>query len=414
MARPYLMSDVDYDIIVLALPRWDGRYSSTAFSISKELSRYKRVFYIDNPFTVKDFAWRYSSPQVQRRRKALLQGRENTIVPDQNYPSLIVATPRLVWPINWLPPGWMYTLGTQANDRIVYALFRQLAKQFDIKRFVFINAFNPFYGKYFPADFKPLLRLYHCVDDISVSEYVAKHGSRLEQEVMRQFDITLVTSRELMRLKSPFAKSVYYLPNAADVTLFQAAASNDTPIPYELIDRKEKKIILYMGNVDSRLDYDLLLEIAKSNKDKLLLMVGPVSSTAASRRGLDEMDNVLFTGRKDLNELPAFVACSQCCIIPFLCNTLTRSIYPLKVNEYLSAGKPVVTTNFSEDIANFAGIVTVCDSRAAFLEGIRKYLDQPEDKSAKAQRMSFAAGNSWSSRAAELIALIDRNVFGDE
>jgi len=42
----------EIDIIMLALARWDGHYSSTAFSLAKELSRYNRVFYIDNPFTL--------------------------------------------------------------------------------------------------------------------------------------------------------------------------------------------------------------------------------------------------------------------------------------------------------------------------------------------------------------------------
>jgi teichuronic acid biosynthesis glycosyltransferase TuaH len=399
----------DYDLIILALPRWDGLYSSTAYSLAKELSRHTRVFYVDNPFTLKDYISQGKTENILKRRNALLYGTDAFAIPDPAFPDLITVTPRLVLPINWLPPGKIYNFLSHRNDGIIFQVFEQLIKKYAVKRFVFINSFNPLFGKYFPKRFKPALRLYHCVDDISKSEYISKHGTYLESEMVKKADLTLVTSMELKKLKSKESPEVYYHPNAADVELFQKALGN-LPKPVEMITVPEaSKVIFYMGNICHRLDYELLQKIVLNNPDKYLVMVGPRTNDNYKKAGLDRQSNVIFTGRKNLEELPAFIKYSHCCIIPFLCIPLTKSIYPLKINEYLSAGKPVVTTNFSEDIAKFAGIAQVSASHEDFLLNIDKAIatDSPEKA---AERTRYAAGNNWKARAIELIEIVNSKI----
>jgi teichuronic acid biosynthesis glycosyltransferase TuaH len=403
------MKRLDYDIIIFALPRWDGLYSSTAYSLAKELSQHTRVFYIDNPFTYKDFIFHGNSAQIIRRKRALL-GRGNPFVrPDDGHPNLIVATPELVLPVNWLPSGKFYDVLSKVNDRIVYRVIKKLLQEFSVRKFVFINSFNPLFGRYFPGAFSPELFFYHCVDDISRSEYVSKHGTYLEIEMTRRADATIVTSKELQRMKSTVANDVFYLPNAADVKLFQQALNDDLPKPAEIERVPEgQKIVFYMGNICHRVDYELLKKIA-ANKNYHLMMVGPVSNDNYRIAGLDVLSNVTFTGRKDLEKLPAYVKYSDCCIIPFLCIPLTKSIYPLKINEYLSAGKPVVTTNFSEDITNFGVVALVSGSHDEFLSNIPMAINSDTGE-LKKRRVEFAAGNNWKARAEELIEFIEKKI----
>src|SRR5688572_27295224 len=108
----------DCDIIMLALPRWDGQYSSTAYSLAKELSVHTRVFYIDNPFTVKDYLAARHLEKVKARKNALLKGEDIYTKPDPNYPQLTVVTPRMILPINWLPSGFLYNAMSRLNDAI--------------------------------------------------------------------------------------------------------------------------------------------------------------------------------------------------------------------------------------------------------------------------------------------------------
>jgi teichuronic acid biosynthesis glycosyltransferase TuaH len=407
------MNSASFDIVILALPRWDGLYSSTAYSLAKSLSTHARVFYIDNPFTWKDFLLRRKSPHMAKRKRALLKGQERFTVPDERYPNLVAVTPELVYPNNWLPAGFFYDALARVNDGIVNRTLNDLFRHFKIDNFVFINSFNPLYGKYFSGLKKPLLSIYHCVDDISKSVYVARHGTRLEAEMMQKFDLTLVTSMALKGLKQGLAKRLYYLPNAADVDLFQQSwqLNLDKPPEFKRIP-DGKRIIFYMGNICHRLDYELLRKIATRFNNDYLVLVGPITKDEYWKVGLDKLSNVMATGNKQLEELPAYVKYADCCIIPFALTPLTQSIYPLKINEYLSAGKPVVTTHFSDDIATFASVAIVAKSHDEFLEHVALSMAH-DSKQKAAARVAFASANNWTARAIELMRIINENIHSD-
>jgi glycosyltransferase involved in cell wall biosynthesis len=246
------------------------------------------------------------------------------------------------------------------------------------------------------------------VDDISQSEYVKRHGQRLEEEAIRHADFTIVTSSELKRLKSNVSQHVFLLPNAANTSIFNTAVSQDLERPKELRDLPaDKKIICYTGNICHRLDYELLKKVARQHEDKILLMIGPLANDQYKTSGLSQIPNVLFTGKKMLDELPAYLKHSHCCIIPFLCNQLTRSIYPLKINEYLSAGKPVVSTNFSEDIRSFNGVAHISDTHAEFISAIDTAInDDCPDR--VEERVRFSSNNTWEARARHFIELTNK------
>ena len=402
---------LDYDIVIFALPRWDGPYSSTAYSLAQSLSRHTRVFYIDNPFTWKDFLINRSSQQIARRRSAFFGKGDRFIRPINGNNNLVVATPGLILPINWLPTGRIYDVLSKWNGRIVYKVVSSLISTFRIHRFVYINSFNPLLLRKLSGDAQPILTIYHCVDDISNSEYISKHGTRLESDAVRDADLTLVTSIELKRLKERESAKVYYHPNAANVALFRQAFDGPTTRPEELRQISiERPIILYMGNICQRLDYELLIKLAKAHSDKTLVMVGPRTNESYRTSGLERLPNVVFTGAKSLAQLPAFVAASVCCIIPFLCIPLTRSIYPLKINEYLSGGKPVVTTNFSEDITTFAKVAIVADTHEQFISGIMEAIKTDSPRKAE-ERVQYAAANSWDARALQLIEILGENMI---
>ena len=76
---------------------------------------------------------------------------------------------------------------------------------------------------------------------------------------------------------------------------------------------------------------------------------GRSSSSAPILRDLDvgplrALQNVHFLGPASLDRLPEFLKPMDVCTVPFLVNEHTRTMNPLKVLEYLAAGKPVVAT----------------------------------------------------------------------
>jgi teichuronic acid biosynthesis glycosyltransferase TuaH len=391
-----------YDIIFLALPRWDGPYASTAFSLAQELAKHHRIFYFDNPYTWKDVLKDWSKPSIRNRRNSLLRGKLGIkLLADQ----LFIFSSRAVLPINFLPKGFLYNFLERINNKLVANTINKLIAEKNVKKYILINSFNPFY---FPLDIsqEPLLTIYQSVDNIEKSNYVGKHGTRKEKEIAKVADFVITTSSQLTQKLSHWNKHVYCIPNAADTKLFSKAQNELFAKPSEWNLIGDRKVIIYTGNICHRLDYNLLYEIAKFHSDKVLLMVGPSKNNLYERVGLQNLPNVVFTGSKQPHELPAYLQHSDCAIIPFLCNELTASIYPLKINEYLASGIPVVSTPFSEDILAFNDIIEISNTTAQFVHLIENAIVNNTELQTQ-ERLRYAMKNTWEDRTQKLLEYID-------
>lgn len=389
------------------MSRWDEPYSSTIFSLAKEFARHHRVFYIDHPYTIKDFWQKNKQADAPYRRSALLFGKDIFTPLSHLSPNLVAVTPRLTLPINWANGG-LYNALARWNNTSVIAAIRKTIQQYHIKQYVFINSFDPFFAPQLPPDIAPTQYIYQSTDAMQQGAYVAKHGVKLEQELMKRANKTLVTSQQLLKYAQQFSNNAHLLPNAADVALFNQTATQHFARPTDLPNTSQP-IIMYTGNISqSRMDFALLQKIAQQHPNKQLVCIGPIDSPEHLKYGLDKMPNVTFLPPKKIEQLPSYLQYAQCCIIPFLANELTQSIYPLKINEYLAAGKPVVTTNFSADIADFAHIAHVAQSHTDFVQAIQTAISNNTPQREQA-RIAVAQNNSWQARAKQFLSLINDN-----
>ncbi|MBC7604164.1 MAG: glycosyltransferase, partial [Ramlibacter sp.] len=113
--------------------------------------------------------------------------------------------------------------------------------------------------------------------------------------------------------------------------------------------------------------------------------------------------NIEFMGEVPYADLPGWVHAFDVCLIPFIINELTSCTNPVKVYEYLSAGKPVVATRMPE-LEAIADQVLLADDAPGFVRHIEQALKTTEQDQAKAAvaRRAWAAGHSWEARAAHL------------
>ncbi len=398
------------DIIYFTLFPWDNAYSSVSLSLTREFAKANRVFYINHPYSVKDFLHQRSNPMVQARRKHLLTGSmQYETIPGLDPEKVIAVHPPLVLPINFLSDGFAYRSLQKLNEKIVLDTIWKVIQDYKLKNFIYLNCFNPYFAGVLPPSFGAKMSIYECIDDMTQEPYTARHGARLEEKVIEKAVVALVTSRNLFKLKSPLNPNTHILHNAVDMDIFKNAMGVKLPRPKEL-EGINKPVIGFTGNLNSvRIDYPLLRKIAEAHPDKTLLLIGPLNSNDYKEHGLDQLPNVILTGGKDIKDLPQYLQHMDCAIIPFLKNQLTASIYPLKINEYLAAGKPVIATNFSEDIQSFRPSVYLAEDHEQFNKLIDRAMTE-DSADLSRQRLKVAQSNTWEARVNQFWDIVDQQL----
>ncbi len=396
-------------IVFFTLFRTDNPYSSISLSMAKELAKTHPVIYVNHPYTWRDLlqGMRAGDKALRIRLEDLLRGKLHYERLESIPRNFVAVQPPLTMPINWLPKGPIYQYFQRRNNAIILRAIARALRDQQVKDYIFINCYDPFYAGVLPREMGALMSIYHCIDDITQNDYTNKHGTDLENEAIRQADVTLVTSTNLLKLKAPFSDRVVTYFNAAEVDVFHKVWQEKYPRPAELKGKKGR-VIGFVGNLDAlRIDYPLLKQVAETYPEMTLLLVGPVNSDEVAQLGLDRMPNVVLAGSRRLEELPSLLQYMDCVLIPFRCNTLTKSIYPLKINEYLAAGKAVVSTSFSDDIRGFAECIYLAEDADDFIRQIGMALGE-NDPVLVQRRIDVANTNTWQARIGQLWSIIEK------
>ncbi len=154
------------------------------------------------------------------------------------------------------------------------------------------------------------------------------------------------------------------------------------------------------------MDFSLLEHLTKTHADKSFVLVGPVF--AELPEAIRHAPNVYFPGKVRFSDAPRVLKGFDLCIIPFKKDEHSAAVFPLKLFEYLGAGKPVVISDFNPDLADFAeNAVAMCASPAAFAGAIQEALEN-DSEARRTERLDIAAQNTWQHRAKDFANLLAR------
>jgi glycosyltransferase involved in cell wall biosynthesis len=197
---------------------------------------------------------------------------------------------------------------------------------------------------------------------------------------------------------------VLYVPNVADVELFSSAL-RDGPIDAGMASLPSPRIVFTGALVTTKLDMGLLFVLARSQRDWSFALVGP-TGPGDPRADMSELagePNIHLLGPRRYEELPSVLRGADAGLIPYAINELTKSIFPMKVYEYLAAGLPVVATPLPS-LAGLESVATAADAEGmvALLEEALAQ-DTPERRTARARE---AQAHSWERRLEEIGAAI--------
>lgn len=374
---------------------WEGDFANTVVGLMRVFARKNTILYVENPFTIKDFIDGLLGRRKIPFKKLLgLQSRLKTVRLEDGATVQVLTLP-LTFSINFLPDVWLYRWLLRLNGQIIVRSIRKHLKLLNMEKdLINITAFNPAIGCVTGGKFNEKLLIYHCYDMIEAAMWMKKHGPRHEREFMRMADATIVTSQGLLEKKRKFCNVCLLVKNAADVDLFQRAFPQKP---------SNGKIVGYIGSVDHRLDYDLLEYVITRTPHITYTFIGRLVDKKG-KASLLKKANVRMEGPKSLAELPAYVRDFSLGLIPFVRDRFTQGIYPLKINEYLAAGLPVISTDFGY-LDDFEGVIGIAKTREEFLSFMLKELES-DTMEKKEQRHAFASSNSWDNRVEQFSEFI--------
>jgi GT2 family glycosyltransferase/glycosyltransferase involved in cell wall biosynthesis len=216
----------------------------------------------------------------------------------------------------------------------------------------------------------------------------------------------LITSSVVLQQRLLPLRSIL-LHNATDYDLFSSAT------PSGAFQHLPRPIIGFFGALADWLDMNLIHEAAVHFPDWTFVYIGPhtFSNSATEVEWLRQtnLSNIVVLPQMDPRTLAAHLADFDVCIMPFLDIPVTRSMNPVKLYEYLSAGKPTVCRDLPEVRHLVEGdasdLISLYSSPREFFSQLQKALDH-DSLELRARRQEFAKANDWNDRVDTLSSML--------
>jgi len=247
--------------------------------------------------------------------------------------------------------------------------------------------------------------IYDCVDDhASFTGLInADVVYQMEKDLMEQADVSFATARQLMEARKGWSSNFHLIPNGAEYEVFEPASREGSlPTPDELESIKQP-IVGFYGGISDWIDIPLITEVARELKEFSFVFIGPVATNVDE---LKKLPNVHMFGSRPYKQLPNYLQHFDTTLIPFRINKLTESVNPIKMFEYLAAGKPVVSTPLPE-VLSFQDVVEIGATKEEMIAAIkRSVLPEYRTEEWTEKRKEVGRVNSWDARWEAVLSLL--------
>lgn len=282
-------------------------------------------------------------------------------------------------------------------------------QEYEKKFFEYSNAEQKivFYQAPYLTEFIPFFKsngfkiVYDMVDEVSEFKESPEFFKKAEERLLKEADLVTATALPLLERAKKCNSNTLLLPNAVEYNLF-AQARQRLEKPHDL--NFNGPIIGYYGAIWDWFDCDLLVFLAQGRPHWSFVLIGTIHPKVHAK--IKGVKNIHYLGEKAYCELPNYLSWFSACIIPFKNSKLIKSVNPVKVYEFLAAGKSVVSTPMKE-IAWFPG-VSIAQVEAEFLEKLDLAMKHAPDLKIVD---FFLKDKTWQSRVNAFNCAIE-NLFG--
>ncbi|SFU46693.1 Glycosyltransferase involved in cell wall bisynthesis [Pustulibacterium marinum] len=385
------------DIVCIANTTWFGEYTKSTVQLMSRLAKNHRVIFVEYPFTIKDMLNTFRKKQHAPVKRMLnLEPSLEKIKTTENTEIYHLVVPPVL-PVDFIKNDAIFQFFFQRNIQLYQKRLRKVFKKLAVKDPIVISAYNPFYGLSMIGKLNQKLNIYYCYDGIGTR----RHGPRIfgiDEQFSKKCDAIITTSDFINSEKKKWNPNSFVVKNGVDFESFVKEAKKD-------VHQKSKKIVGYIGSLDHRFDIETMEKVIQQLPNYEFHFTGNLRNEEIKKR-LEVFENVQFFGAVKPNEVPGLLASYDVGIIPYLVNEINKNIYPLKINEYMAVGVPVVMTPFAE-LKDFEGMISVAGSSENFATALQNEIEQ-DSKDKIAKRIAFAAQNSWDAKAKEFNNIIEQ------
>ena len=231
------------------------------------------------------------------------------------------------------------------SKRYVRGLMASDGKPFDV---VFVNQLSPVMMAEAALAYRKkynVLVLMYCLDlwpeslvagGVSRKSIVYRVFHKVSKRIYAHADRILVTSRQFCSyFKDEFSISdVGYLPQYAE-EVFEK-------LPYR--NPADNVNLVFAGNIGAVQSVDTIIKAAKwlMNEPVRFHIVGGGTDLERIQGLADSLNNVVFYGRRPLEEMPSFYAMADAMLVTLAADPFLSCTLPGKVQSYMAAGKPII------------------------------------------------------------------------
>jgi glycosyltransferase involved in cell wall biosynthesis len=242
------------------------------------------------------------------------------------------------------------------------------------------------------------LRVYEIRDDYVAQARTPERAARLRRSqlsILNQADLVMAISERLVSDVSTVRPDCALTRTGVEFDLFSSASAADAPAVLRELPGPRIGLV---GNLNDRVDWDLVNAMAERLPEVSIAIIGPVyHATEYTLRSIEKLarhKNVHMIGSLPQEQLPSAIAALDVGIIPYRMTPVVERINPLKFLQYLSAGKPVVTTPIP-CIADHHIVASIESDSIRFVNAVRQACESSHDPEAIEVRRGFARRRDW-------------------
>jgi len=374
------------DILCFSSSDWDGKWGSRQQVMMRFASRGCHVVFIEQLAGLEHF-WKYPGLR-QRRWRRWREGVQEI----KNNLWLLSPPP--------LCPGRYYSPAiARLNAALVWRWITPHLRRLKIVKpvlWLYQPEHVPLIGR-----FGERLVVYHCIDEFTAGTTGHKRRTiaALEAKLLGQADIVFANSLLTYENKRSLNTHTYRIPSGADVGRFAQALDSKTAI-HPAIAAIPHPIAGFVGNVNNKLNIRLLAAVAARLSNWQFVFVGQIYPQFVDLQPLQKLPNVHFLGRFPFAKVPALVKGMDVCLLPYAETEFARYRSPLKLYEYLAAGKPVVSTDHPE-AQEFSSWVEIASTPQDFASAVVETLEHDSTEK-RHRRAALGQQHSWDCRVDEM------------